>query len=83
MQSMAHPNPPKMSASQFAKIISPVSQNVADVHHFEGRTRTQSLMKSNTGSANITWESADVNRGPGSLAGYQLSNRGTLVDTGF
>jgi len=86
MQKMAQPNPPKMaiSANQFAKLMhTPVSQGVASVQHFEGGRRPQGFMASNRGSANVNWLSSEVNSGEGSLAGYQLRNRGTLVDTGF
>ena len=86
MGKMAQPNPPKMgpSANQFAKLMNtPVSQNVASVQHFEGGKRPQSAMSTNRGSANVNWESSSVNSGEGSLAGYQKSNRGTLLETGF
>ena len=86
MQKMSQPNPPKMaiSANQFAKLMhSPASQSVASTQHYEGPTRLQALQRSNQGSANVNWESATVNRGEGSLAGYQKSNRGTLLETGF
>ena len=83
---MAHPNPVKMgiSAIQFAKLQhAPVSQAVASVQHFEGGRRPQALMSANRGSANINWLSSEVSSGEGSLAGYQLRNRGTLLETGF
>ena len=86
MQSMAQPHPAHMalSAKAFAKLQhTPVSQNVASVQHYEGPTRLQSLQKANQGSANVNWESATVNKGEGSLAGYQLRNRGTLLETDF
>jgi len=86
MGKMAQPNPVKMgiSANQFAKLQhTPVSQGVASIQHFEGGRRPQSQMASNRGSANVNWESSSVNSGEGSLAGYQKSNRGTLLETGF
>jgi hypothetical protein len=86
MKSMANPHPKHMSysAKQFAELQrNPTTSNVASVQHFEGGRRPQGLMASNRGSANINWESSSVNSGEGSLAGYQKSNRGTLLDTGF